>query len=172
MDDLTILAQQHGTDKWGWHTYTPLYHKLLSPMRAKLRAILELGIRTGASLKMWRDYFPAATVYGVDVQPSPSLGNRIVTTRGDLRDFRCYAPLAGRQYDLIVDDASHKPDQQMLSLALLWPTLRPGGIYVIEDVQELASFTRLIGQLFGQVELLDRRGSHNTVDDVLIVIRK
>jgi 8-demethyl-8-alpha-L-rhamnosyltetracenomycin-C 2'-O-methyltransferase len=173
MDELTALAERYGTDKWGWHRYTPVYDELLAPLRPHALRVLELGVYQGASLQMWRDYFPQARVVGIDVDPPDvSLGERIEVLRGDLGNFRDYLPLVDQEYDLVVDDASHAPEQQMLSLSLLWPRVKRGGFYCIEDVIELAAWTRLLALLFAPVRVFDLRGAHNAVDDVLIVLRK
>lgn len=38
-------------------------------------------------------------------------------------------------FDLIVDDGSHIPSHQLLSLIALWPLLKPGGNFAVEDVE-------------------------------------
>lgn len=173
MDDLTTLALQHGTDKWGWHTYTPLYYDLLHDRRSDIRHLLELGILHGASLTMWRDFFPHAHIHGADISPPPhDLGPRISMHKVDLANFRTYGALIERQYDLIIDDASHQPEHQLLSLSLLWPTLTAKGYYIIEDVIELASWTHMLIPMYGPIRVYDRRGPHNTIDDVLMVFHK
>src|SRR3954454_15159557 len=70
---LTALAEQFGTDKWGRHRYTPHYEKHLRHLRQRSFALLEIGIggyarerQGGASLRMWKAYFPAAQIVGLD----------------------------------------------------------------------------------------------------------
>ena len=65
IDPLTALAIRHGTDKWGPHFYTPVYHELFAHLRDAAVRLLEIGIGGygyqtvgGASLRMWADYFP------------------------------------------------------------------------------------------------------------------
>src|SRR3972149_8272692 len=82
---LCEIAFKYGTDKCPQisHNYTPVYYKLLKDKKEKIRKVLELGIgsrktmqwvpkhyQTGASLLMWRDFFPNAQIYGVDRDPS------------------------------------------------------------------------------------------------------
>src|SRR5205085_4839910 len=73
--DLTRLAQEFGSDKWGVHRYTPHYERHFAPLRDREMLVLELGIggysregQGGASLRMWKWYFPRARVVGVDIQ--------------------------------------------------------------------------------------------------------
>src|ERR1700754_3628667 len=74
IDPLTRLAIRHGTDKWGAHFYTPVYHQLFAHLRDKPVRLLEIGIGGyqfaklgGASLAMWADYFPSGRILGIDV---------------------------------------------------------------------------------------------------------
>jgi hypothetical protein len=74
IDPLTRLAIRHGTDKWGPHFYTPIYHELLAPLRDRPVKLLEIGVGGygfrkigGASLAMWADYFQWGTIIGLDV---------------------------------------------------------------------------------------------------------
>lgn len=144
MTDLCKLAQLYGTDKFPW--YTPFYDALLRQHNAF--KILEIGIGTpstmghvpdykpGASLRMWRDYFPCAEVWGVDIDPAVMFHEeRINTFCIDQADTLSLAAISqGRQYDLIIDDGSHDPAHQILSATTLVPYLSPGGLYIIEDV--------------------------------------
>lgn len=65
MTTLCELAAKHGTDKLK-HGYTPLYHELFTPHRDQQFSLVEIGVLNGASIRMWRDYFPEATIYAVD----------------------------------------------------------------------------------------------------------
>lgn len=125
----------HGSDKATWHQYHPVYEALF-PQRDLVSAVLEIGIETGASLKAWRDIFQNAVVVGLDHNDCSAMnGNRIETHRGNQRDRAAVLRAAGddRQFDLIVDDASHILSDQLASMFWLWPFLKPGGYYVIEE---------------------------------------
>ena len=69
--------------------------------------VLEIGIYRGASLQMWRDYFPNAEIFGLDIEEVHVPGPRIQTIRGDQSDADSLAEV-GRHgpFDLIVDDGS------------------------------------------------------------------
>jgi hypothetical protein len=87
---------------------------------------------------MWRDYFPNATVYGFDSdlsQMEGELGERIVTLQGDQSKREDLDSVGERwSYDLIVDDGGHTMEQQQVTLAALFPKLKPGGYYILEDL--------------------------------------
>jgi hypothetical protein len=90
IDPLTRLAIRHGTDKWGPHFYTPIYHELLAPLRDRPVKLLEIGVGGygfrkigGASLAMWADYFQWGTILGLDVaEKQLSLGPRVTILQG------------------------------------------------------------------------------------------
>ena len=52
MNTLTAIAEKHKTDKVS-HGYTPIYEQYLAPLRAKPVTILEIGVKSGASVRTW-----------------------------------------------------------------------------------------------------------------------
>ena len=146
---LCALARKYGTDKGGrseGHHYTPHYYSLLKDKPVK--AMLEIGIcgnrnipnnRTGASLFMWQEFFPDATIYGLDNEPKWLINTgHIVTALADQSSpISLHAALdflKCGQLDVIIDDGSHMPDHQIISMQTLLPSLRKNGLYFIEDV--------------------------------------
>jgi hypothetical protein len=146
---LEPIAAKYGSDKCSWHSYGRVYDQLFEGKT--VRKMLEIGIgykglmgeayENGASLHMWAEYFPEAQIYGLDIR-WPALVNE-----GRIRSFQCdqgkissllsARTLIGDGFDLIVDDGSHYSEHQVLSAAVLWPCIAPGGRYVIEDVWSL-----------------------------------
>ena len=121
-------------------SYFQSYARLLAPRRAEPLRILELGVSSGASLLIWRDFLPNATVVGVDIAEPPGCvqgQSRIHVLRGAQDDPMVLdraAALAGGPFDMIIDDASHLGYITKRSLGYLFPRhLCPGGCYVIED---------------------------------------
>ena len=143
--DLRALAMVHHTDKWGDHWYASHYDRHLRERRTEVRRVLEIGIggyadpaQGGASLRMWRDYFPEAMIIGVDVyDKSPLREDRIQTVRGDQSDASFLASLgiAHGPFDLVVDDGSHVSADVVRTFLALFPSVVDGGIYAIEDLQ-------------------------------------
>lgn len=150
MSDLCQLAMKYRSDKCPqiYHSYTPVYHEILNPLRDTVRSFLEIGIGNiplmkafagdsyspGASLRMWRDYFPSAYIYGCDIDSSVLFEEeRISTFVVDQSDIASLKTVKG-EYDIILDDGSHDPRHQQISLIALWPLLVEGGLYIIEDV--------------------------------------
>ncbi len=165
---LQELFDRHGSDK-SLHGYHNIYDPLLGSRREQVSDVLEVGIGTldpdavstmrgfsgpdyqpGASLRAWSDYFPNATIYGLDTQPDTQVGGgRIVTKLCDSTDAgQVNAALPpSLLFDLIVDDGDHEPDSQLATLTNLWPRVKPGGLYVIEDVH--AAFYPLLVNVVG-----------------------
>lgn len=145
IDPLTRLAIKHGTDKWGVHFYTPVYHELFSHIRDKPVRLLEIGIGGyafakvgGSSLSMWADYFPKGRILGIDiVEKRLALDPRIQVRQGSQDDPIFMARLSEEHgpFDIVIDDGSHIPKRVAASFSILFPKLADNGFYVIEDVQ-------------------------------------
>lgn len=148
MTELCQLAQKYGTDKYPY--YTPFYDLILNSRRESVKSVLEIGIGTtasmahvdnyqpGASLRMWKEYFPNAHILGADINESVLFGeSRISTWHCDQSElgslFDLHKIVGAPRLDLLIDDGSHDPVHQSLTLEVLWGQLAPGGIYIIED---------------------------------------
>ena len=120
--------------------YLPIYQRYLADITAPAPVILELGVHRGESLEMLADYFPAAQVLGVDANDLRGLTfstPRIKAYQGLQDDAALHARIMAENniaaYDLIVDDCAHIGSTAAASFHLLFPKLRPGGLYIIED---------------------------------------
>lgn len=142
---LDQIARRHGTDKSSeHHNYCPTYERYFEPLRNHPIILLELGIGGydrpgigGHGLKTWEEYFHQGKIYGVDNQDKSFLD------KGRIKTFCCGQddPVALNNIigeigfpDIIIDDASHVSPLTIKSFQLLFPLLKVGGIYVIEDV--------------------------------------
>jgi len=152
---LCKIAFKYGTDKCPQidHPYTPFYYELMEGRRDLVRKVLELGIgtirnmakvphyQTGASLKMWRDFFPNAQVFGADNDPEAMFeDDRITTVLCDERrvsDLVGLINITGKDIDLFVHDAHHAGKRQIATCLTLMPLLDKEVIYIIEDVKLL-----------------------------------
>lgn len=114
------------------------YEPFLAPRRLEVRAVLELGVDRGGSLRIWREYFPSAVVVGVDERRADWDDERIVVRHGQQDDLALLRQVRDRYapsgFDLIVDDAAHVGRTARASFTSLFTEhLRPGGVYAIED---------------------------------------
>ena len=181
MTPLCELARKYETDKGGGHLrygggdcdtchgYTEHYHRMFADIREDVRNVLEIGVNRGCSLKMWADYFPNAQIVGIDNDAAcmvgghlflPAMADPRITTitadqnnAGDLQR----ALLGWRDFDVIIDDGSHERPHQRVSLQTLLPYLKPGGMYVVEDLgnifvePELADIPAALGWVYGTI---------------------
>lgn len=134
------FATRFPTDKGTLHNYVGYYDALFSPYRTQgdLR-LLEVGVKKGGSLVLWREYFPhSALIFGIDVHrgaPQFPRDAHLKTLALDSRDRDEVAnALRGLRFDIIIDDGLHHPTAQQDTYASLRPFLKPSGVYVIEDV--------------------------------------
>jgi glycosyltransferase involved in cell wall biosynthesis len=136
---------KHGvkaTDKYWRHSYAPWYNAYIGHWQVggAPKNILELGVSSGMSLLLWHDAFKSSNIYGLDIDLAKSRNTikgkkRIKVTRGNQKDTNLLEKMAAEQgpYNVIIDDASHLPQDQRRSFGVLWKHLVSGGTYVIED---------------------------------------
>jgi hypothetical protein len=148
------VMTKFGSDK-GWNNYTPVYSALFSERSDQPLRVLELGLGSnnvnvlsnmgifgapGASLRGWRQLFPKALVYGADIDRGILFQeDRIKTFYCDqldsssIRELWSQPPLRGG-VDIIIEDGLHTFEANMSFLGESLSQLRPGGIYVTEDI--------------------------------------
>jgi len=153
--ELCNLFEKYKADKCPavLHTYSPAYFNILKDIRKSAKNVLEIGIGTvpimeggvgikgyvpGASIKGWRDFFPNATIYAVDIEESVMFSDdRIITDvvdQSSVDSIRKFTKKVNKQFDFIIDDGSHLIDHQIISAYELVNNLADDGIYIIEDV--------------------------------------
>ena len=138
MTTLLECFDRHGCDRGYRHHYERLYEPILEPVRNEELVILEVGIYKGAGIAAFLDYLPNAIICGIDtferIRPEEVLilqHERVAWKEGDSRTIDlpyCYG------FDFIFDDGGHQPLVQAETFKNLYPLLRPGGKYFIEDV--------------------------------------
>lgn len=170
-----------GTDKTITHAYGDLYDSLFEPMQKSARRVLEIGVYSGASVLSFAEFFEGATVDGIDISKESikfGLDNPRITyhlldgtkqsTRDQLTD----------KYDVILEDASHEPYDQIETFRLFASSLAPGGVFIMEDVnglhyellvKEMGEIARSHGL---EVEWHDLRSIKGRFDDIVGVFRK
>eukprot|EP00939_MAST-03C_sp_MAST-3C-sp1_P004281 g4281.t1 len=157
---LETLFGESGSDKArygngkGYHGYTCYYERIFTAIRTDAVRLLEIGVATGHSMKVWQQYFVNAEhVYGIgfgNFQSTPSqecstnaatkVDTQVPCTifKGDQSDqsfLNHFVSETGGMFDIIIDDGSHVPSHQLLSFETLWPSVKPGGMYIVEDIE-------------------------------------
>jgi hypothetical protein len=131
------------------HDYARHYDAAFGHLRNEQIKILEIGIGSGESIRGWLSFFPNAHVYGCDivantnafnthypsdkVNPNPSY-DFLAHDQSDAVGWACYLAYSGRDFTIICDDGSHVAKDMIVTFDCLWPTLVPGGYYILEDL--------------------------------------
>lgn len=198
---LEVLCNKYGSDKggslknnpypWPSHSYTDIYSQLFDHCRYHIRAVFECGIGTnnpdlpssmgvngvpGASLRVWRDYFPNAMIVGADIDKNCLFkADRILTYHMDQTDPESvHAAMKGRQFDLIIDDGLHEFHAGLAFYQVAINHLRHGGVYVIEDVtrQDIPVYKEAFAKSDRNVSIIELSHLRKTTsDNNLIIIR-
>ena len=166
----------NGCDKQTNHSYGDAYEHICSTFdggRSAVKLMMEIGIADGSSLLAWREIFPNALCVGLDIHhANMAHGDRIEFHLGDQRkQADCERAAAGRQFDFIVEDATHNLANTLVTLYWLWPFVRPGGLYVVEEWEGAAGNRDRIRALFPYAEIVGTCGPH-IQDEPLIALRK
>ena len=144
-DDLTSIAKKYGTDKADGHFYTSHYETHFGKFRNKKINLLEIGVggydkpdEGGESLRMWKEFFKNGNIFSIDIYDKHLLEeDRIKIFRGSQTD-KAFLTSVVREIgplDIIIDDGSHINSHVATSFNILFPFLKIGGVYAIEDVQ-------------------------------------
>ena len=128
MEDISDKISHHG------------YHRYYGNFFANVRrdpTVLEIGVLDGKSLGLWSKYFESPKLYAIDIDHK-SLPTEVSFQRVDQSSKSMLDQYVADKHDLfdvIIDDGSHVPAHQILTLDCLWKGLKSGGCYVIEDVE-------------------------------------
>lgn len=190
-------TDEHGAHTYWWppHTYSDVYQALFGHCREHIRLVFECGLgtnntmfgnnmtekgRPGASLRAWRDYFPNATIVGADIDEQALFTEHRISThyvdqlnRHSIDQMWAQVGLDG--FDLMLDDGLHTFEAGVSMFEGSFGRLRPGGVYVIEDVSlaSLDCFDHYFARsnLWVEFVVLDRH-KRPPFDNNLVIVRK
>lgn len=142
---LDKLAVKYRTDKYNSHWYTPHYNLHFKKWKNRSVNLLEIGVggydnpnAGGQSLRMWKEYFSKGNIYSIDIFDKRKIEeDRIKIFHGSQTDasfLKCVCKEIGL-LNIIIDDGSHKNKDIISSFQVLFPLLKNGGVYVVEDIQ-------------------------------------
>ena len=135
-----LLLEHEGkvTDKWS--SYVDRYQALADSLHCA-SSVLEIGVQNGGSLEIWSRLFPEADVIiGCDIDVRCGLltfdDPRIRVVCGDATSLSTRESIQSlcANFDLIIDDGSHKSEDIIGTFEMYFGLLRPGGYYVVEDL--------------------------------------
>jgi hypothetical protein len=132
-------SRREGPGIWKWNHYFDVYHRHFQKFIGKEVHVVEIGVYSGGSLEMWKQYFGAKSrIYGVDIEPAcksyeDEVTRIFVGNQAD-RNFWCRFRADVPKVDVVIDDGGHSPEQQIATLEEILPHMQPGGVYLCEDV--------------------------------------
>lgn len=146
--ELCGLATKYHTDKTTHnlfthrHPYTPIYSMFLGGLRTAGRPLIigEIGVLNGASIRMWSDYFAEAEIHAFDIDPKalksiegiPNVKTHILDGGSAEQINKTFIGLP--QFDLLLEDASHRLEHQVICLRECMKYVAVGGLLIIEDI--------------------------------------
>jgi len=188
---LEKLTDNSKTDKNTTHTYLPLYQKLLESKKETAKNVLEIGIgdfgeKNGGSIKLWKDYFTNATIYGLDILPIERVMDELINTDRVIlytstdayndaffttnflnKNIKC---------DFMLDDGPHTLESMKKFIRLYSQIMTDDGILIIEDVQSIDWIVILHNEvpehLKQFIKVYDLRANKNRYDDIVFTIDK
>jgi hypothetical protein len=190
---LDIIAEKNinntYTDKNTTHSYLPLYQELLKSKKETATDVLEIGIgdfgeKNGGSVKLWRDYFTNATIYGLDILPKERVydelfnDNRVkLYTSIDAYNVDFFTNNflnKNIKFDFMLDDGPHTLESMLQFIRLYSQVMKDDGILIIEDVQSIDWISLLRSEVPAHlkqfIRVFDLRDIKNRYDDIVFTI--
>jgi hypothetical protein len=203
---LAKLCDLYGSDKgalttkghpypWRSHTYTDYYLRLFSNSRQTIRRVFECGLGTnnpdipstmgihgkpGASLRVWRDFFPNASVWGGDIDRTILFQEERIQTyyvnqldNDSIQEF--WKTVGVRDFDFMLDDGLHTFEAGSNLFSNSIDYLGKSGVYVIEDVSypDLLRYKNFFDETDYLVDFVLLYGPDaNSGDNNLVVVKK
>ncbi len=173
-----LLHDDHDTDKnhEGGHSYGSFYEDLFNQFDQQDELnILELGVQNGGSLRAWKEYFPNAHVYGVDIADSRLEKYKLDDVTYIVKDLRlAIKDLEHIKFDIIIDDSDHSENTMAWIAGNYFDLLKPTGVLVFEDVQIPILYIQKIREampITAKMNLFDLRSIKGRPDDFIITLR-
>ena len=176
-------SSKEKSDKGTRHSYIKnFYCKEFTPKRLLPLNIVEIGIYKGESLRLFREYFPNATITGIDQERQKNF-EEIYTTK----NINCIEKNAYKLYtaeffeyesiDYLIDDGPHSLESQIDCVRFYWDKIKKGGKIIIEDVKKIDEVRHIFQILTctlgeSKLEIKDYRKLKNVSDDVLVIFTK
>ncbi len=203
---LNHLCDKYGSDKgeiaktghpypWPSHSYADFIERHFGHCRAFVQNVFECGLGTnnptlasnmtatgqpGASLRVWREYFPSAQIYGADIDKDILFNEERISTfycdqTSPKSILELWDSIGGIEFDIIIDDGLHTFEAGLCLFEHSFHKLKKYGIYIIEDVtiESLISFKQyFISKKYDYDFVNLYRNNFRLGDNNLVVVRK
>jgi len=137
--DLLMLFNESEYYSLKYKNYFPVYERLFSRFKGKKITFVEIGVLSGGSLFMWRNYFGKdARIIGVELNPEAKRFEKdgfeiYIGNQSDENFWKDFFEKVG-EVDIILDDGGHTNFQQIVTSCSCIPFIKDDGVLVVEDV--------------------------------------
>jgi cephalosporin hydroxylase len=165
----------YATDKQDPHNYIGgVYDKYFPDIRESATKILEVGVKHGGSIILWKDYFVNATIFGVDLDhckqfSKPHHRDRVIEIVGDAYSPRILDCIPNN-LDVAIDDGSHTAEHMKFFIDNYLPKVRRGGYLFVEDIWKEEYIPELLSGITNNYKIFDTRETHKQTDNLLLMI--
>lgn len=167
------------SDKFSLGYVDAFYNDLFVPRKDSVTSVLEIGIYAGDSLRLWRDFFTNATIYGMDIVPPP-MNDSLYNPNSRIKIFGgidayqqssvdMVKELSPDGFDIVIDDGPHTFDTMVYFIQNYLPLVKSGGIMVLEDIIDpkwTPKFLEIIDPSVGNIVVHDMRGKQTRGDQL------
>jgi len=122
-----------------YKNYFFIYDKLFNKYKNKNITFVEIGVFSGGSLFMWKNFFgKKAKIIGIDLNPESKkfekYGFKVFIGDQSKESFwKIFFQKVGK-VDLVLDDGGHTNYQQIITTNCCIPNIKDNGMLVVEDV--------------------------------------
>ena len=166
-----------GTDKNTVHSYIDVYEELFSPIKNQVKNVLEIGVKGGQSILLWKYYFKNSNVYGMDISPKPKILEEVEGVHfihGNAYSEKMMDRVKNIKFDIMIDDGPHTLESMKYFVTNYSNFLADGGILVVEDLADIKWVDQLKNLLPENLKKYayhrDLRKNKNRFDDIMFIV--
>ena len=176
--DIHLEDTTYSSDKW--EHYFEQYEQELANFRHRNNTrLLEIGVQNGGSLQCWHKFLGVnSEIVGIDIDSKTSFldyDESIKNYVGDATDPDWLNLFCAKEddFDIIIDDGSHVNDDIIKTFVLLFKKIKPGGLYICEDLHAcywkshnggLPSETNIVSALAFFKEIIDNVNAEHWIE--------
>ena len=122
-----------------WSGYFEIYEELFRPFKNKNITFVEIGVKNGGSLEIWKKYFgKQSRIIGIDINPKCQIfekdGYEIFIGNQSSPEFWNFFFKKVGKVDIILDDGGHTNIDQITTTINTVSKIKNNGLLVIEDI--------------------------------------
>jgi len=163
------------SDKGTLHSYIEYYNQLFEPYKDKKINFLEIGLFFGHSIDFWDKYFnPESNILSIDIDLKLSnynFSNRVTLIQGDSTKLKTSKLFKNSSLNIIIDDGDHSIGNQIKTFNNFKSKMAKGGLYIIEDIQNIDKDKQSLLDLHKNCKVYDLRHLKGRYDDVFILYK-